>query len=237
MKKRLLLKEVGIYVIFALIIYLFYRSWWAFILLIPAVILYHRYNRKNIERERRQTLGLQFKDALISMTAALRAGFSVENSLTESWREMKVVYGEDSLICTEFTKIINEIKLGIPSEEAFSRFASRSGVEDIQTFASVFQIAKRSGGDLVEIIRKTSDDISAKIDTKNEIAVLVSSKKFEQKIMSFMPLGIILYIEISSPDLLEPLYGNLTGILIMTVCLAIYAASYFLSGKIMNIEV
>ncbi len=235
--KKELIKEIGVYLLFAAIIYFFYRSWWAFILLPPACFIYHRFNKKNISRKTKEILGLQFKDALGSMTAALRAGYSVENSLKESRREMESLYGADSPIYMELNRVVHEISLGINTETALSNMAKRSGVEDISTFASVFQIAKRGGGDLVDIINKTAGDIAAKADTKNEISVLVSSKKLEQNIMTFMPLAMILYIGISAPSMLSPLYGNLPGILIMTICLAVYAAAYYISKKIMDIEV
>ena len=237
MKRKEYLKEIGIYLIFAVILYLFYRSFWSFILLPPAIIIYHHRNKKVIQKKMQELLGIQFKDALISLTSALRAGYSIENALSESQRQMKQLYGDDSPIYIEISKVISEITLGVSTEAALANFADRSQVDDIRTFSSVFTIARRSGGDLVEIIRKTSEDISAKTDTKNEIAVLVSSKKMEQNIMSVMPLAIILYVGIASPSMLSPLYGNILGILVMTVCLIIYAAAYYISKRIMNIEV
>jgi tight adherence protein B len=222
MKYKEQLKELAVYGLFAAILYLFYRSLWSFILLPPAIFFYHRFNAGNLKKKRREELARQFKDALSSMTAALRAGYSVENSISESLKEMCGLYSETAPICTELSMVINEIRLGISVENSLISLAERTDVEDINTFATVFSIAKRSGGDLVEIIRKTSDDIASKIDTQSEIAVLISAKKFEQTIMTFTPLGIIIYIGISSPELLSPLYGNVPGIVIMTLCLCIY---------------
>ena len=237
MKKKELLMELAVDALFAVILFLFYRAWWAFIALPPAVIIYHRYNKKVLEKKRKAELSSQFKDALISISAALRAGYSVENSITESSREMRSMYGPGSVICGELEKVTNELRLGISCENALDRMAEENGIPDMETFASVFRIAKRSGGNLVEIIKKTADDIASKADTQNEISVLISSKKFEQKIMSFMPMGIILYISLASPDLIAPLYGNALGIIIMTLALGMYGFSYFLSVKVMNIEV
>ena len=173
----------------------------------------------------------------IALSSALQAGFSAENALQESWKEMRIVYGEEAPICKELTVMVNQISLGIPLETVFEEFSNRTCVEDIATFSSVFQIAKRTGGDMVAIIRKTADDIASKIDTKNEISVLISSKKLEQNIMSAMPLSIILYLEITSGGMLDPLYGNWKGVLIMSLCLIVYVFAYFLSRKIMDIEV
>ncbi len=179
----------------------------------------------------------QFKDALISISSALKAGYSVENAVSESLSEMRSLYGTDSLIFTELQKAVSAMSLGMTVENAFTELALRCGVDDIMLFASVLSIAKRSGGNLVEIINKTSGDISSKADIKREISVAVSSKRLEQRIMSFMPLCIILYIGLFSPDMIAPLYGNLIGIAIMTVCLGLYIFAFFISLRIMNIEV
>ena len=90
---------------------------------------------------------------------------------------------------------------------------------------------------MVEIIWKTSEDISGRIDTGKEVDVLVSAKKLENGIMTLLPAVTVLYIDLTSPELLEPLYGNPAGILIMTLCLMVYAAACILAARIMNIEV
>ena len=67
-----------------MILYLFFKSLFAFVLLPPGIIFYHRYNRKNLKKKYQETLNSQFKDALLSISAALRAGYSMENALKES---------------------------------------------------------------------------------------------------------------------------------------------------------
>ncbi len=230
------LKNLGVFALFALIIYMFYKSIFAFVLLPPAMIFYIRYDRRNRKKKESFELQSEFKDALVAITAALRAGYSVENSIREALVSMKQLQGENSVICRELTIMTNELDLGVPAADVFDSLAKRCDVEDISTFASVFRIAKRSGGDMVEIIRKTSDDISAKVDSRNEIAVMVSEKKLEQNIMSVMPLAILVYIDFTSSDLLAPLYGNFTGVCIMTVCLAVYVFAYWLGRRILNID-
>ena len=227
---------LGVIVIFT-VLYLFYRSMWVLILLLPCVMVFRKERRKEREHVRKTVLNAQFKDMLESLAASLRVGYSMENALKECAAEMAMTHGEDSPICEELRLMLNQISIGMTVENIFREFAMRSSVEDIDTFASVFSIAKRTGGDMVEIIRKTSDSIAGKIDTRNEIAVLISSKRLEQNIMTMIPVGIILYIDLTSGGLLDPLYGNLTGIVIMSICLVIYGAAILLGRKLIRIEV
>ena len=55
--------------------------------------------------------------------------------------------------------------------------------------------------------------------------------------MSVIPCALIAYIEIASPEFLDSLYKNLPGILIMSICLGIYAFAFLMGRKIVNIEV
>lgn len=231
------IREIAVYAFFALILYLFYKSVFAFVLMVPAVIFFHRYNKKLLAEKYRELLNLEFKDSLLSFSSALRAGYSMENAIKESREEMLRMHGENALICKELEIIQNQLSLGIPLETAFDDFAKRSQSEDIETFAAVFEIAKRTGGDLVEILQKTSSDIASKIDTRNEISVVIRSKRLEQNIMALMPPFIILYIDLSAGSILTPLYETVLGRVVMTICLAVYIAAYFLSRRIMKIEV
>ena len=88
-----------------------------------------------------------------------------------------------------------------------------------------------------KVIQKVARMLGDKIDVKKEIETTLAAKKSEQMIMSLMPAGIILYLQISSPGFLNVLYGNPFGICAMTVCLRIYGAAYWLGRKIVDIEV
>ena len=87
------------------------------------------------------------------------------------------------------------------------------------------------------LLQDTSHILCEKIDTKQEIDAQISSKAFEQKVMSIVPICIILYLRASFGGFIEMLYGNVVGIIVMTVCLFIYTAALFWGRKIVDIEV
>ena len=55
--------------------------------------------------------------------------------------------------------------------------------------------------------------------------------------MSLMPAGIILYMRITSPGFLDVLYHNTAGIVLMTLCLIVYAGAFFWGRRMAGIEV
>jgi len=223
--------------VIAAVLYLFYRSLWALILLPPGFILYRRMRKNDLKQKRSDRLALEFRDMLESLIGLLRVGYSMENALQECLQEMLLMHGEQSPICQELKLMTSSLQVGFTIEQAFQEFALRSSVEDIETFAAVYSIAKKAGGDMVEILSRTSDNLAGRVQIRSEIAVLISSKKLEQNIMTLIPVGIILYMEVTSQGMLEPLYGNPLGVLIMTICLGIYLFSMWMGRRIIRIDV
>ena len=137
----------------------------------------------------------------------------------------------------EFENIIRHMQLNMPLEQLMEDLAQRSGIEEIVSFTQVFGFAKRSGGDMMKIFQDTVEKIRQKTDVEREIETVIAAKKTEQRIMDLVPFGILLYVGAASPEFLEPLYGNWSGALVMTVCLLGYAGAFFLSEKILAIQV
>lgn len=129
------------------------------------------------------------------------------------------------------------MSLNIPLEQLLYDFANRSGCEDVQSFCEVFVFAKRSGGDFIQIIHLTALRISEKNELLQAIRTEISGKRMEQKIMNLMPLFILLYVDISFGGYLDGMYHNAFGVTIMTACLAVYMLAYYLSEKIVAIQV
>ena len=72
---------------------------------------------------------------------------------------------------------------------------------------------------------------------KKEINTMMAAKKLEFKIMCAVPFAMIGYLRISFPSFMGVLYGNVLGIMIMTICLLIYVAAFEMGKKIVEIEV
>ncbi|MDD3278643.1 MAG: type II secretion system F family protein [Lachnospiraceae bacterium] len=217
--------------------YLFYRSWYGCLLAVLMIPMILYLVKRDKIRKRKETLHYHFKDALSSILTALRAGYSLENAVKEAYRDVGMTYGEQDCITEELRQMCHQMKLQIPIEALFEDLGSRSGINDIETFAGVLQIAKRTGGSMDQILQETWRTLSEKIETRQEIDAAIAAKRYEQMIMSIMPAAIIVYMQLSFPDMLNSMYHNPMGILIMTVCLAVYGGAWLLGRKIVEIEV
>ena len=217
--------------------YLFYGTvLWA-ILLSPYLIRYFKVWETQIIKKKKQLFQLQFKEAIQSLSTALNVGYSVENAMREVQKDLQVLYPQGEKIIREFRYMTRQLDMHIPVETILNEFAVRTGEEDVRLFVTVFSMAKRSGGDMIQIIRNAVSQIGDKIDVKREIETMMAAKKFEFRIMSAIPFGMICYLKISFPEFMEVLYGNLLGVIIMSICLIVYVAAFEFGKRIVEIEV
>lgn len=201
-------------------------------------LLYPRVRRIALIRRRQEELGQQFKQALYSLSSSLSAGKSVENALQDATRDLQFLYGDKTTyILVEFERITHKIRNGETIESALFEFGSRSGLDDVRQFADVFAICKRTGGNLVEVMRKTSQVIGEKLDIQQEISVMVAQKRFESRVLGIAPIVVVGLLGYSSPDYMAPLYEGIVGRLIMAISLALLAACWWWTKHIMEIRV
>lgn len=217
--------------------YLFYGTFLGAFLLSPYLIWYLKSWQKQIIRKKKQAFQLQFKEAILAMSAALNVGYSVENAMREAWKDLQLLYKKEDIIVRELRYMVHQLDMKLAVERILHEFASRTGDEEVQTFVTVFSMAKRSGGDMVEIIRNAACQIGEKIDVKKEINTMMAAKKLEFKIMCAIPFAMICYLKLSFPSFMQVLYGNVLGVVIMTICLLVYVIAFEMGKKIVEIEV
>ena len=217
--------------------FFFYRSVLAAVLMLPLVIPLTKRNLRIQKQKRQRALTISFREVMNSVSASLKAGYSAENAFRAAYADMVMLFGKNSPIAEELYRIGTGLDSNVPLEKLLRSFADRAGSEEITEFAEVFAIAKRSGGNMAAIMDRTGALIRSRLDTEEEIGVMISAKKMEQKIMDIVPFLILVYISAASGGFFDVLYHNPAGILIMAGCMGTYLAAFVMSEKIADIRV
>lgn len=220
-----------------LISVLFYNSFWGMCIVPVAWYLSGKYLYRRKEDERRKRLNLEFKDYMYAVSSFLSAGYSIERAFLAGLKDVERLYGDESILKKELNAMEKRLSLQEPIEHILEDFAAGSKSEDIETFVEVFCYAKRGGGDFLHIIAVSVGRLCDKMEVQEEINTAIAEKKLEQKVMCVVPLGILLFFKVTSPEFISVLYGNLLGAVIMTIALLLYGTAFFLGMKIMEVEV
>ena len=227
-------KALGITVV---TVWLYYRSLWLTLLLLPLFIWHFRMMEEECVRKKEMEFQVQFKEAIQAVSAALNTGYSVENAFREAQKELKLIYPETARISKELLFIIRQLRIHVPMEQILEELGMRVQIEDVRNFVIVFAAAKKNGGNMIALIQDTVRQIGDKIDVKREIDTILAAKRYEFRVMSAIPYAIIGYMSFSFPEFMDSLYGNIFGIGVMTVCLGIYMGAYYLGVRMIRIEV
>ncbi|MCI5936314.1 MAG: type II secretion system F family protein [Lachnospiraceae bacterium] len=220
--------------IVSLVSYLFYHSLLAMVLVIPFYPVFLRMKAQVLLQKQKSMLQEQFKEAICALATALGAGYSIENAWKEARKEVEKLFGEHALIVQELNHMLAHLEMNVSLEELLSDFALRSGLEDVGSFCQVFLFAKRSGGDFIGIIHATANRISRKVDLQREIITDLAARRLESRVMNMVPMFMLLYLNLTSPGYFDLLYGNLSGVIIMSLCLLFYLLAYVWSERMLQ---
>lgn len=191
---------------------------------------------KQILEKRRKQLNLQFRDMLDGITTSLGAGNNVPNSFQAVYGDLKVQYEEDAFIIKELEILLSGIGSNFDIETLLEDFGRRSGIDDITSFANVFKICYRKGGNIQEIIQSTHGILSKKMEIKEEIATTVSGSKMDQTIMIILPIILVGMIKVMSPEFAAN-FVTVTGLIATTISVGLFVAAYYVGKAIMDIKI
>lgn len=191
---------------------------------------------KQIRNKRISKLNTQFRDMLEALNTSLGAGKAVMDAFTSIYEDLKVQYEEDAFILKELKIILSGIRNNVDIEDLLLDFGARSGIDDITSFANVFKICYRKGGNIKDTIRSTHEILSDKMEIREDIETVVTANKNEQNIMIVMPVALIGVIKMTSPDF-GANFTSPTGIISTTIAIALFIVAHFVGKVVLDIKI
>lgn len=186
--------------------------------------------------KRSRALDNQFRAMLSSLSASMSAGSNVQKAFEDALTDLLMQYKEDDYIVKEMREILNGMAQNINAEVMIRDFGNRSGNEDVTFFADVFEICYRKGGDLKTVIQKTYHSISEKLEIADEIETKLVSNKMQHNVMSIMPIIVVAMLKFTN-DTFADNFATPIGVLVNTVAIGIFIASYRFGLKICDVKV
>ncbi|MBQ9766446.1 MAG: type II secretion system F family protein [Lachnospiraceae bacterium] len=192
------------------------------------------YNQRCLKKKQAR-IKQQFRDMLESLTASFSSGSNVQNAFESAAADLSMQYNENEYIVLELNEIINGIKQNINVEVMLENFGIRSGNEDIVSFADVFSVCYRKGGDMNSVIHRTHSVISEKMAIADEIETKLTANKMQHNVMSIMPIVVVAMLKFTN-DTFAKNFATVTGVLVNTVAIGIFIGAYVYGNKIVDIK-
>lgn len=192
-----------------------------------------RQSKQRFLQKRLQHTQAQFEQLLYSLTTSLQAGRSIENAFRAVEEDVRQTEGVDTPFLQQLSKMNQKVANAIPLEDALGAFDRALCVADISVWVDVFLSCKRTGGDLVHVMRHTSRVLVENMGREREMAVLLAAKKLEARWLAFLPFVFVALFRYGSPEYMAPLYTG-KGALVMTVCLCALLFAQTIAHRMMQ---
>lgn len=188
---------------------------------------------KFLLNKRKRNLLMQFRELLESLSNSFSVGKNTPDAFADALNDMIVQLGDVADIVKEVEIIIMGLHNNITIENMLEDFASRSGLDDIDSFAVTFGVANRLGGNLKNVIKESRDIINDKIEIEMEIETLITGKKNEINIMAALPFAVV-----GMMDLMGDVGSGNDPVTIATkvIALSLFGLAYFIGRKITDIK-
>lgn len=214
-------------------------SWLFYCSVIPACVcfpgfyyFYKKRKKKEIYRKRLENLKADFCDMAESLSASLRAGYSVENAMKKAFVQLDSAGKGDGAMAVFLIRMLHEIQVGTSAEEVWEKFSAGMPVPEIRLFGQIFGLSHRCGASLPNVCERVVFQISQKMEASAEVETILAGKKTEQKIMNLMPALILFYINLTSAEMMNVMYTTPAGRAVMTAALGLYLAAFLISQRL-----
>jgi tight adherence protein B len=180
----------------------------------------------------------QLPDTITLIANALRAGSSFLQAIELVVRESRPP------ISTEFSRVIREVNLGLPFDQALENMVRRVRSDDLELMATAISIQHQVGGNLAEILDSISYTIRERIRIKGEIRTLTAQQRLSGYVVGFLPIALAGFLFVAAPGFMDPMFakppeilGLPAGVIILLFGGVMMFIGFMLIRKIVDIEV
>jgi tight adherence protein B len=171
----------------------------------------------------------QLGDTLTLVANSLRTGYSFMQAVEMVSREMAPP------ISVEFARILKEMNLGIPTEEALNNMAKRVDSDDLDLVITAVLIQRQVGGNLAEVLDNIANTIRTRIRLKGELKALTAQGRFSGIIVGLLPLIIGTALYALNPEYMRLLFTHPMGKMMLMGAAGSMVLGLLLIRKIVNI--
>jgi tight adherence protein B len=193
--------------------------------LVPTLVLRMSLNRRS------DKMRDQLPDVLTIMASSLRAGHSFLQALDTVAREIPAPAD------VEFQRLVAEIRLGRPAEDALESLADRIGSADFRWAVLAVNIQREVGGNLAEILDNVSDTLRERATMRRQIKVLTAEGRLSAWVLALLPVAIALYMLAVNPEYIALLFTTQIGLFMLGTALVLLVLGIFWMRKIVDIDV
>ncbi len=170
-------------------------------------------------------------DAIELVARALRAGHSITSAIE--------VVAEQSAepLASEFAIVFQQQKFGLPFRDAMCELGDRVPSKDLHFLITAILVQRETGGDLTEILDRTTRVIRERVRIEGEIRTYTAQGRLTGWILAALPVVMLILISFITPSYSTILFHDPLGQKLLYVGATMIIIGGLIIRKIVNIRV
>jgi tight adherence protein B len=153
----------------------------------------------------------QLDDSLQLMAGSLRAGHSLLRAVDSVSQEAAAPTSE------EFSRIVNETRVGRDLSDALDEVAVRMGSDDFVWVAQAIAIHREVGGNLAEVLDAVGHTIRERNAIRRQVKALSAEGKLSAIVLMALPFGVTAFISLTNPEYISRFTESFMGYAMLAV--------------------
>jgi tight adherence protein B len=172
-----------------------------------------------------------FPNAIDTLARAVRAGHAFTTALELIANEIS------EPIASEFRKLFEEQKFGLPVRDALMNLAARMPLVDVKFFVTAVMLQRETGGNLAEILDNLSYVIRERFKIMRQVRVYTAQGRLTMMLLMGLPPIIVVVMLTTNPMFIRPLFADPIGHTLVVGGIVLQTIGYFVIRKIIQIQV
>jgi tight adherence protein B len=169
-------------------------------------------------------------EAIDLMCRGLRAGQALPATIETIAREC------DDPLRSEFRRTADEQSYGLPFREAMLNLSRRIPIPDLQFLITAILVQKETGGNLAQILDKTSHVLRERVRIQGQLRVRTAQGRLTGSVLVGLPFAIFFGMNILNPGYGKTLFETSLGQTLVTCAAILMALGILMIRKIVNIR-
>ena len=184
-----------------------------------------------LAKRRRAKFVLIFADAVDIIVRGIRSGLPLHDCLK--------VIGKESPepLAGEFRRLVENIGLGMPLEQALDKTVERMPTPEMRFFAIVLNIQSRAGGNLGEALSNLSSVVRGRRMMREKVKALSGEAVASAFIIGSLPPIVMMLIEVTNPPYLTILFTDQRGHLCLIAAAVWMTLGILVMRKMVNFKI
>jgi tight adherence protein B len=167
---------------------------------------------------RQRQFEAELPELLSVWASALRAGRSFAQALDSIVDEA----GEPAH--TEFRRAQQQVRLGVPVEQALDEMSQRLRSESFELVVLTTDVQRRVGGNVAEIFDQVAETVRQRHQFSARVKALTSMGRLSAQVLIGLPFAMAALLTLINHEYMRPLYTTRTGHILIAVGLAMMTA-------------